>query len=56
VRGREPDELASWPAKILADLSRHEVRLESRNGMCDGAVETAVEYIRSASRLASGER
>jgi hypothetical protein len=53
VRGREPDELASWPAKILADLSRHEVPPESRNGMCDGAVETPVEVhpIRLAARL-----
>ncbi|MBG6141579.1 hypothetical protein [Longispora fulva] len=52
VHGREPVDLTSWPANILADLTRHQIPADDQRAIHESAVETAARYVRSASPLA----
>jgi hypothetical protein len=54
VHGHQPDDLGSWPANILADLSRHRISPDDRRAIGERAVSTAAGYITSASPLAWG--
>jgi hypothetical protein len=55
VHGRQPDDVGSWPANIMADLHRHRIPAQDRRRIYDQAADTAVTLIRSSSPLAWGE-
>src|SRR5262249_8603624 len=55
VNGRQPDDVTSWPAAILAGLRLRRIPSVDWDSICGRAVETAVGYVRSSSSLAWGK-
>jgi hypothetical protein len=54
VNGRQPDDVASWPASILAGLRFRRISPEHWQSICERAVETAIRFVQSSSSLAWG--